>query len=436
MKLQRKIQRSMNGIIVLALVVSYIITTVVVYKQSLNILSEEIKLEAQYMVSALEISGQEYLDDLDAVKRETRVTLIDEDGQVLYDFNPQALAENHKRRPEVISALKNGEGEDVRRSATTGEYLLYYAKRLPDGSVFRVARSVDSVFATSLKILPWITALLLLLIFIAWRVSKWQADRIVRPINRLNLSRPERRGIYAELTPFLTNIEEHNREKDAVARMRQEFTANVSHELKTPLTSISGYAEIMKDGMVEPADVPDFSARIYHEANRLIALVDDVIKLSRLDEEVEMEREEIDLFDLTREVVDRLADAAAARQVHVAMSGEPVLYRGIPKVLEEMVSNLVENAIKYNQANGRVDIWVGNTLNGRKIIVSDTGIGIPREDQERIFERFYRVDKSHSKGVDGTGLGLSIVKHGVIIHGARLNLESEPGQGTKIEISF
>lgn len=211
----------------------------------------------------------------------------------------------------------------------------------------------------------------------------------------------------------------------------------MSHELKTPLTSISGYAEIMMNGLVRPEDIQGFSERIYKEARRLITLVEDIIKLSKLDDEsVELEKEDVDLYNLTREIVSRLSPQSNQKKIHVSVSGEPVIFNGIKQILDEMIYNITENAIKYNNDGGYVDVWVGNTLNGPKVSVEDNGIGIPKEHQERIFERFYRVDKSHSKERGGTGLGLSIVKHGAIIHGAKVNVDSAPGRGTKIEIQF
>ena len=219
--------------------------------------------------------------------------------------------------------------------------------------------------------------------------------------------------------------------------MRKEFSANVSHELKTPLTSISGYAEIMKDGLVRPEDMKTFSERIYNEASRLITLVEDIMKLSKLDEgAVELEKEEVDFYMLTREICSRLAPQAEKRHVRVEVTGEPVHYLGVRQVLDEMLYNMIENAIKYNKEGGLVSVWVGNTLQGIKIIVRDTGIGIPKEEQERIFERFYRVDKSHSKATGGTGLGLSIVKHGALMHGAKIDVDSEVNKGTKMELIF
>ena len=240
-----------------------------------------------------------------------------------------------------------------------------------------------------------------------------------------------------KLTPLLESIDKQNKEKEAIANMRKEFSANVSHELKTPLTSISGYAEIMKSGIVKPEDMPRFSEKIYNEARRLITLVEDIIKLSHLDEgKVELERQDVDLYELTREIISRLAPQASAKKVHMELTGESVIYNGVRQILDEMVYNICENAIKYNKEGGEIRVWVGNTLNGKKIIVTDTGIGIPKNQQERIFERFYRVDKSHSKEIGGTGLGLSIVKHGAILHNAKIHVDSELGKGTRMELTF
>ena len=228
-----------------------------------------------------------------------------------------------------------------------------------------------------------------------------------------------------------------NRAEEEIVKMRKEFSANVSHELKTPLTSISGYAEIMKSGMVNREDMILFSERIYKEASRMIALIDDIIKLSKLDEDsMEVEWLDVDLYEFSQDIVERLNMSARKRSVQVELSGEPVVYFGVRQMLDEMIFNLCENAIKYNVPDGKVHLWVGNTPEGVKVIVEDTGIGIPEDQQERIFERFYRVDKSHSKESGGTGLGLSIVKHGAIFHHAQIKVESEIGKGTKMEVTF
>ena len=235
----------------------------------------------------------------------------------------------------------------------------------------------------------------------------------------------------------MENNEFVNRAEDEIQKMRKEFSANVSHELKTPLTSISGYAEIMKSGMVNREDMIVFSERIYKEASRMITLIDDIIKLSKLDEDsVEVEREEVNLYELCAHIVERLGMSAKKRNVQVELDGESVLYYGVRQMLDEMIFNLCENAIKYNVPEGKVLLWVGNTDQGVKVIVKDTGIGIPTDQQERVFERFYRVDKSHSKETGGTGLGLSIVKHAAIFHHAQIRMESEVGTGTTMEVVF
>ena len=439
MKLRNKIQKSMILVIVTTLLIAYGMTTVVVYRQNVSVMEREIRQEAQYIKAAIRDAGEGYLDEAASVQKETRLTLIGQDGQVLYDseHTNEATLENHKNRPEVRQAVNLGEGQDVRRSDTLEQEMFYYALRLDDGTILRVARSMDSVLRTALEVLPGMTIIAGIMLAFALALSRWQVRRLIRPINELKLDDPLENEIYEEITPLLRRIDEQNKEKDAIANMRKEFSANVSHELKTPLTSISGYAEIMKNGMVRPEDMKKFSERIYNEASRLITLVEDIIKLSKLDEgEIEVEKEDVDLYEMTREIVSRLAPQAQARKVRVEVTGESVIYHGIRQVLDEMIYNICENAIKYNKEGGSLSVWVGATLQGKKVIVTDTGIGIPKDQQERIFERFYRVDKSHSKETGGTGLGLSIVKHGAMIHDAQIHVESEVGKGTKMEITF
>lgn len=436
--MRSRIQRSMVLILSITLIVFYAIFSIILYNRNLEILESEVQQEAKYIQRAIDISGTKYLAEMDAVDWGARVTCITADGEVLYDSRrDEKDLENHSEREEVREALENGEGEDVRVSDTVGRELYYYAVLLDDGSVLRVAREMDSLMRTAFDMLPVMGGLAVLMIAFALLLARWQTKRLIKPINELDLENPLENSVYPELTPLLEAMDRQNKEKEAVSNMRKEFSANVSHELKTPLTSISGYAEIMMNGMVRPADIPLFSERIYKEARRLITLVEDIIKLSKLDEEsVELEKEEVDLYDLTREVVSRLAPQAAQKNIHMEVTGEPVIYKGIRQILDEMVYNICENAIKYNNDNGRVTVWVGSTLSGPKISVADTGIGIPKEHQERIFERFYRVDKSHSKERGGTGLGLSIVKHGAILHGAKVNVESDEGKGTRMEILF
>lgn len=439
MRLQTKIQKNMILIILVTLAIAYAVTTLLVYRQTVDVMEKEVRQEAGYIQAAIEISGQGYLTELDAADKDTRITLITEQGEVLYDSDQayEADLENHAGRPEVKEALQDGTGSNVRRSDTLNEEMYYYAVQLSDGSILRVSKTMDTAFRTAVEVLPGMGVIGACMLALAALLSRWQVRRLIRPINELDLNIPLENEMYEELTPLLKRIDEQNKQKDAIANMRKEFSANVSHELKTPLTSISGYAEIMKNGLVRPEDMKGFAERIYNEASRLITLVEDIIKLSKLDEgEIEIEKEDVDLYDLTREIVSRLAPQAEKRAVHVEVTGENVICHGVRQILDEMIYNICENAIKYNRRGGSVSVWVGATLKGKKIIVTDTGIGIPEDQQERIFERFYRVDKSHSKETGGTGLGLSIVKHGAMLHNAQIHVESKVGKGTKMELTF
>ncbi len=438
MKLRTRIQQSMILVIVITLVAAYAITTAVVYRQTVDLVEDEIRQEAHYLVASVELYGSSYLWALDKVQENTRITLIDEDGNVLYESTQEgADMENHLDRPEVQEALENGKGTDIRDSDTLGESMYYYAYRLSDGTVLRVSKAMDTVMDTGLRILPVMSLIGVVMLLLAYVLSRWQVGRLTRPINNLDVEHPLDNDTYEELSPLLHRMDEENQEREAVANMRQEFTANVSHELKTPLTSISGYAEIMRDGLVKPEDMNAFADRIYQEARRLVFLVDDIMELSRLDEGAEdLEKEEVDLYALAGEIVERLKPAAEERSVSISLTGEPTFYAGVRQVLDEMIYNLCDNAIKYNQEGGTVTVRVFSDEEGQKVSVQDTGIGIPAGMQDRIFERFYRVDKSHSKETGGTGLGLSIVKHGAMIHDAEIQVDSEVGKGTKMTLVF
>ena len=436
--MRARIQKSLFLILSATLLISYILISVIIYRQNLSILKTEVKQEAKYICTAIDITGPEYLEQLDMVEVDTRVTRIDTEGNVLYDSRrDESTLENHRERKEVKEAIASGEGEDVRMSDTVRKEMYYYALLLKDGTVLRTSKTMDTLVNTALNMIPVMGVLAIVMLIAAYFLARWQTALLIKPINELDIEHPLENDIYEELTPLLKAMDKQNKEKDAVSNMRKEFSANVSHELKTPLTSISGYAEIMKNGMVRPEDIQKFSERIYKEARRLITLVEDIIKLSKLDEaSVGLEKEDVELFSLCREIVSRLSPQANAKHVHIIVQGEPVVYHGIRQILDEMVYNICENAIKYNVDGGRVVVWIGNTLEGPKLCVADTGIGIPEEHLDRIFERFYRVDKSHSKETGGTGLGLSIVKHGALLHGAKVSVESKVGEGTRIEIKF
>lgn len=432
-----RVQKVLMFSLSLVLIISYLVMVVFVYRQDLRLMKYEVKQEAKYIQEAVNIAGPQYLESIDNVDKNTRITKIDKDGKVLYDSQGRKDLENHKTRKEVVEALKNGYGEDVRRSETIGKNMYYYALILNDKSVIRVSKTMYNMVAIAIDFLPFMLGIFLIMLLLSWMIARWQTRRIIGPINDIDLENPLENITYRELEPLLVAMDLNNKQKDMVSNMRKEFSANVSHELKTPLTSISGYAEIMKNGIVKEKDITNFADRIHKEASRLIKLVNDIINISRLDEGyVDIEKEYVDLFEMSREISSRLAKQANDKGIKVALEGERVICHGIRQILDDMVYNLVENAIKYNKENGKVTIWVGSTLDGVKIRVTDTGIGIADEETDRIFERFYRVDKSHSKEIGGTGLGLSIVKHGAMVHGASLSVDSKLGEGSVFEIRF
>ena len=403
-----------------------------------------IQNEAYYLASALNEmdSSDSRIKCLEDMKESspTRVTWISADGTVLFDnVGDTAGMDNHLERPEIGQAFKNGYSAAVRHSSTLEERTYYYAMLLTDGTVVRLSVSTKSVYAMYLSTLPLLVILLLVFLGIILLVAHRMTSAIVRPINNIDLVKPEDGCPYEELRPLLSRIHRQNEERQKVEKMRREFSANVSHELKTPLTSISGYAELMKDGMVRPEDVPSFAEKIYKEAARLIGLVNDIIKISRLDErKIGIERERVDLRDIADEVCQRLEPILQKYKVTMEVTGGHVLAQGVPQMMEELFYNLCENAIKYNHPGGHVYVRLeqaaGADGSKARIVVEDTGIGIPKEHFDRIFERFYRVDKSHSRQTGGTGLGLAIVKHVVEYHDGEISLESTVGKGTRITV--
>ena len=250
--------------IVLTLLASYAFIIGIVYNQTYRIMRQDARQEAAYIKEAINLLGSQYLQEMDDVNTDTRVTQIDEEGTVLYDSHGiNSKDENHAQRKEIKEALEKGHGQAKRMSETVGQELYYYATLLEDGTVLRVAKSMDGVSSTAVRVLPYMFGIGIALVVIAWRLSKWMASRLVQPINELDLEHPIDNDVYEELTPLLLSMESQKKEKEKNEQMRKEFSANVSHELKTPLTSISGYAEIMKSGLVKPDDVPGFAERIY-----------------------------------------------------------------------------------------------------------------------------------------------------------------------------
>lgn len=481
-----------------------------------------------------------------------RITLVKKDGTVLYDNGtPAAEMENHGTRPEIRRAAETGVGEDIRLSETLETQTYYYALRLANGDILRIAATADSAFGALAGASPWIVLVVLLALLVAALLASRLTHVFLAPIVSLDLHDPLKNEAYDELSPLLHRIDRQNRrisiqmdelrrrqaefdditarmdeglvlfsssgdilfsnnvihqlfpqdkatgnyltlcrdaayveaveqalrggsahtrmekngriwslaassvaedgaghaavllivdvtEREQAEQQRQEFTANVSHELKTPLTSIMGYAEIIEAGIAKPADVVPFAGKIRTEAQRLLSLIEDIIRLSQLDaggEEIPFEP--IELQPLCCTVRSRLQSKADRLGLKIECAGENATVSGQRRTLEQMVFNLADNALAYNRPNGSVTIETGTDSDGAPFVrVSDTGIGIAPADQKRVFERFYRVDKSHSKMTGGTGLGLSIVKHGAALHGAALTLDSTLNVGTRITLTF
>lgn len=429
-------------------VAAVLVSLTVLYGTVLDEGQEDLRAEADHVAAGVEVGGLAYLQALESYS-DFRITWIGADGSVLFDSKADpVLMDNHSDRPEFLQALQTGQGDARRVSGTLADWVIYRAVRIKDGSVVRVCLLESSpIYMLSRAAVP-LALMLLAAMAAAVVLAAWAVRRIVEPINRIDLRQPDSASVYAELAPLTqritaqnVEIEEHLRSiqsaHDEQDRFRREFTANVSHELKTPLTSISGFAEIIRDGLVRSEDIPHFAGTIYQEAQRLILLVGDIIKISRMDDEqIPIQREYVDLYKLCEEILDRLRPAAEKNGIQLHLFGDHADILGSCQIADEMICNLCDNAIKYNRPNGHVYVTVRSGQEGAVLTVRDTGIGIPPQDHDRIFERFYRVDKARSRAIGGTGLGLSIVKHGAIFHNAELQLDSTPGEGTTITIRF
>lgn len=557
--MKQTILQNMIILTVIAVLASAVFTTAAVYTVFNNKLREELENSADFVTDLLEAGYDlEELLRSDAVANSaTRITLIAEDGEVLFDNHADIREmENHLHREEVQEALEEGSSQTVRRSRTIGTRTLYYAVRLNSGQILRFAVTTESIVYTLYRLLTLIGIMLVAVITAAFLLGEKMAEGIIYPLNNLDLDNPLNNEVYGEITPLLTRIHRQNlaieqqiqqlqaqqddfialtnnmaeglivvdktgrivmvnisalnlfgesnnsdtnfigknllvlsrdihlnqaveealkgekaedvitvneksyqvfadpifegsavrgalvllidiSSKYAVEQMRKEFAGNVSHELKTPLTAISSYAELIRDGIARPEDIPEFAAHIYAETQRMIALVDDILKLSRLDEKVDLgPTQSINLLALAGQAEQALRPLADNRQVEVKVSGRPLTVAGNEAILFEMVYNLIDNAIKYSNTGGHVDVKVLEQDGAVLLQVADQGIGIPKQHQGRVFERFYRVDKSHSKKTGGTGLGLSIVKHAALYHNAEVSLESEENKGTTVTVKF
>ncbi|HBP26223.1 MAG TPA: PAS domain-containing sensor histidine kinase, partial [Acholeplasmatales bacterium] len=529
----------------ITLFLSAVLLTGVFYENVVTEMREELVTEADYISKALVSADDNYLNEVGLVSR-NRITLIDFEGTVLFDnFADIATMENHLDRPEVQAALANGTGDAVRLSDTIGERTYYYAIRLIDGKVLRLAATTKTAFGIFAHSLIWIILTLAIVLAIVFAIAAQVTKSIVKPILKLDLDNPLGNDTYGELSPLLIRMARQNKkideqmkelsdkqnefeeimenmneglvifgdkknvlyanrtarklfnnlapegisylklcrdieyiktlegsfngvsafskitllgriyriltnpvvrsnhanaavmfliditEKEQSEKMRQEFSANVSHELKTPLTSIMGYAEIIQNGIAKQEDIPRFSGEIFSEASHLLNMIEDIIKLSRLDEgDLKKEFTPIDLYKVSQSVIDHLQNVAIKKNVTVTLEGEHHVINGFEKTIYEMIFNLCDNAIIYNKEGGSVTVSITDQNKRVALRVGDTGVGIAAEHQSRVFERFYRVDSSHSKETGGTGLGLSIVKHTALLHEAEILMDSKVNVGT------
>lgn len=545
--MKNKIFRALVALAAMAVLVASGLITFLVSQDYFNETKKELAQEARYISMGLESGGDNFLNKIAAENgSNVRITLIDKDGIVLFDNQAEAKTlENHAMRQEVMEAVAVGAGEAERFSDTLDKTTYYYAVRLEDGKILRLARTIDSIYKSVLQMLPIMGGIVIVVAFLASIVARRVTFNLIKPLDQVNLDEPLDNETYDELAPFLTRIAKQKRqlsknlkklrgkqeeltiitnnmneglvllngqqnvlfinesaakifgfsakevvgrniltvdraqevqdllqkvsqagkgeglyekdrhfyqlsgssvngsgsviliyditEKMTAEKLRREFSANVSHELKTPLQSILGYAEIMKNGLVKDEDKQRFLERIHAEAGNMIELIQNIMELSRLDENKTLDEfEDVDLLKLAQSVTLRLKHKAQTKGVMLNVSGSSACVCGVQSILSEVLYNLVDNSIKYNKDNGKVDVKVQDASEEVTVSVSDTGIGIGAADRERVFERFYRADKSHSKEIGGTGLGLSIVKHGVLFHKGRVELESEPGVGTTI----
>lgn len=450
--MRQKINLRLLEIALLAVLATMVSVTLICYSVFQRQVKKDLSIEAELLrdtgffknkTGGTDVAEQ-LGDSLTFDARSLRVTWIDTDGTVLYDNDTDVTGlENHADRPEFKEALKKGTGECVRNSVTMQMNTLYYAIRLEDGTVLRVSRKVRSIGSVFLTAFPLMLVIFVVIIVVCILLAHFLTRQLLAPIEAIaqdvgkSDAATTKMVVYKELVPFMNTIRRQHENILAAAKSRQDFTANVSHELKTPLTAISGYAELIENNMVDAQQVTHFAQEIRKNAERLLSLINDIIRLSELDgQEAANNYEMVDLYELAKECMSNLQVNANQRGVHLSFEGEECMIRGNADMLAELIENLAQNAIRYNNEGGKVQVFVGHKDSTPVLTVEDNGIGIPKDQQERVFERFYRVDKSHSRAIGGTGLGLSIVKHVAACHKAEIHLESQLGQGTEIRLSF
>lgn len=424
----------------IAVIVTAIASMALFYSIFKNQVYDDIK-DYTHIIRALGPKLWEHREYRELLRKDgIRVTFIKEDGSVSFDsIMGQKEMENHKDRPEIQKALEQGSGTNVRWSATSSLHTFYYAERLEDGTILRIGKDSENISHMLSRTGALILALSLLVVLGCGILSRCLTKHLLSPIEKL-ASNPDGASqgfIYQEIEPFIQRIKEQHINILDHVRMRQEFTANVSHELKTPLTAISGYAELIESGMAGEKDTKRFAHEIRTSLDRLLDLINDILKLSELDDkEEEFELEQVDLYKAAGSCLDMMDLQAAKQGVALRLQGKSCVIAANRNLIDELLYNLCSNGIRYNNRGGLVTVTVAPEHGRAMLIVEDTGIGIPKEYQDRVFERFYRVDKGRSRQKGGTGLGLAIVKHIAAQHNAEIVLESELGKGTSIKVIF
>lgn len=415
-----------------------IMATYIYYNIYKSALFHSIENEAKVLIDEME-DGKS-IDEMVEHEVSLRVTWIQNNGKVLFDNRADySKMENHKNRPEFKAALNSGEGKSVRESDTLDINTYYYAHRMQDSSVLRVAREGDSFFSYLVRALPILMASFVVTMLMTTFLANYLVKDLINPIEDMAKHIDSIGGdqVYRELVPFAKIIKSQHEAVIKNATMRQDFTANVSHELKTPLTAITGYADLIESGMAKEEDVIRFAGEIRKQSQRLLGLINDTIRLSEMDNSsIAEEYEYLDLYELGELCLKRLEMNAAARDITLCLDGRKSYIYANKGMMEELISNLCDNSIRYTNPGGRVSLGINHSVEETILTVKDNGIGIPKDHQEHVFERFYRVDKSRSTKTGGTGLGLAIVKHIVEKHEALIELESEVGRGTIVTVRF
>lgn len=438
--MKKKIKTQFLTVSAIAVIITASISMLLFY----NIFKKQVFEDIKAYSHAIQSLGQPFwtLKPYQAhlVQDGIRITLIRADGSVAFDSSADnQTMENHKDRREIKAAFQYGDGTAIRLSSTSSLHTLYYARRLENNMVLRVGKDSGNIYQILTHTVCLVAALSLFILFFCSILSHFLARRLLSPLETLaaNPDRASPDDIYEEIIPFLQTIQQQHADILKHAKMRQEFTANVSHELKTPLTAISGYAELIGSGMASGQDTQRFAMEIHANSIYLLTLINDILKLSELDAtEIELDFEQVDLYQAAQGCLDMMELEASKKDICLQLCGEPCLVTADKSLMDDLLYNLCSNALRYNRCGGSVTVTVTSTCGRTLLSVKDTGIGIPKKHQQRIFERFYRVDKSRSRQSGGTGLGLAIVKHIVTQHHAELTLKSEPGEGTEIQILF